>query len=82
MYRETPSKVRAYRDQGILAVEMEMSALMTVGIYRSVRVAGLLVVSDELFDLKWRAGFKDPGFRESRRFAGECLLGLAGSHGP
>ncbi len=78
VYRETPDKVRAYQNQGILAVEMEMSALMTVAIYRSVSMAGLLVVSDELFDLKWRPGFSDPLLKKNSRAAGHILLRLAG----
>ena len=73
-YRETPTKVKAFQEQGILAVEMEMSALMTVGIYRGVQVSGLLVVSDELFDLKWHPGFSSRRFRRKSRLAGEILL--------
>jgi uridine phosphorylase len=73
-YRETPHKVKAYRDKGVLAVEMEMSALMTLAVFRSVRLAGLLVVSDELFDLKWRTGFKDSKFKDTSRGAAELLL--------
>jgi uridine phosphorylase len=75
-YRETPSKVAQHRQQGVLAVEMEMSALMTLSVYRSVRLAALLVVSDELSELKWRAGFSDPRFKERSRFAGDFLLRL------
>jgi uridine phosphorylase len=77
VYRETSDKVRAYQGQGILAVEMEMAALMTVAIYRSVSLAGLLVVSDELFDLKWRPGFSDPLLKKNSRTAGELLLRVA-----
>jgi uridine phosphorylase len=79
LYRETPDKVKTYQDQGILAVEMEMSALMTVALYRSVAMAGLLVVSDELFRLKWRPGFSNPLLKKSSRTAGKVLLRLAGS---
>jgi purine-nucleoside phosphorylase len=75
-YRETPSKVLAYQSRGVLGVEMEMSALMTLAIYRSVQFAGLLVVSDELSGLTWRPGFRDPRFRRSRREAGGVMLGL------
>ena len=78
-YRETPEKVKAYRNQGILSVEMEISALMTVALYRSVAMAGLLVVSDELFDLKWRPGFSNPLLKKNSRVAGKILLGLAGT---
>jgi uridine phosphorylase len=79
LYRETPDKVKTYQDQGILAVEMEISALMTVALYRSVAMAGLLVVSDELFQLKWRPGFSNPLLKKSSRAAGKVLLRLAGS---
>ena len=75
-YRETPAKVITYQRKGVLAVDMEMSALMTLGIYRSVKVAGLLVVSDELFDLKWHTGFKNPAFKEACRSRARLLLGL------
>ena len=77
VYRETPEKVQAYQNQGILAVEMEISALMTVAIYRSVSMAGLLVVSDELFDLKWRPGFSNPLLKKNSRVAGQILLRVA-----
>lgn len=73
-YRETPSKVLKYQGMGILAVDMEMSALITLGVYRSVEIAGLLVVSDELFDLKWRPGFRSPIFQEACRSAAKFLL--------
>lgn len=76
-YRETPSKITAYRDRGILAVEMEMSALMTVALYRGVKLAGLLVVSDELGDVKWRHGFSDPRFKKATKVAAEILFDLA-----
>jgi len=76
IYRETPEKVRQFREKGVLAVEMEISALLTVAAYRSVSLAGLLVVSDELFDLKWRPGFSDPLLRDNTRLAGELLLRL------
>jgi uridine phosphorylase len=75
-YRETPLKVKTYREKSVLGVEMEMSALMTLAVYRSVRIAALLVVSDELSDLSWHAGFKDPRFENMSRFAAESLLRL------
>jgi uridine phosphorylase len=74
MYRETKAKVLAYGSQGILAVEMEMSALFTVARYRGVALAGLLVVSDELFTLTWRHGLRDDHFRRSRHQAVTAAL--------
>ena len=75
-YRETPSKIRRYSEKGILAVDMEMSALMTLAIYRGVSFQALLVVSDELFELRWRPGFRNPVFKEACRSAGEIILAL------
>jgi len=40
MYRETLDKVGAYSARGILVVEMEMTALMTVANYREAELAG------------------------------------------
>ena len=48
-YRETVDKIEAYRQQGVLGVDMETSAMFALGLYRGVGVANLLVVSDELW---------------------------------
>ncbi len=77
IYRETAEKVRVYREQGVLAVEMEISALLTVAHYRSIALTALLVVSDELFDLKWKQGFSNPRLKENTRLAGDLLLDLS-----
>jgi uridine phosphorylase len=69
IYRETKSKVLTYGSQGMLAVEMEMSALFTVARFRQVSLAGMLVVSDELFSLTWRHGMHDEHFRHRRQRA-------------
>lgn len=61
-YRETHEKVKRYSQQGILGVEMEMSALFTVGRFRGIEIAGVLAVSDELSSLTWKPGFLKPNF--------------------
>ena len=76
VYRETYDKLRTYSSQGVLAVEMELSALITLAVYRSVAMAGLLVVSDELSDLKWRPGFSNPLLKKNTHLAGNILLDL------
>ncbi|MEJ2025654.1 MAG: hypothetical protein P8Y00_11700, partial [Deltaproteobacteria bacterium] len=73
-YRETPSKVREYGKDGVLAVEMEMSALMQVALFRSVAFAGMLIVSDELFDMRWHTGFSTPRVKKTTRTGAELLL--------
>ncbi len=67
VFRETPEKVLDYQKKGALGVEMETSALFTVGRFRGIAVGAVLVVSDELFSLKWHTGFKDTRFLEARR---------------
>ncbi len=76
IYRETPEKVEHFQKQGALAVEMEVSALFTVGHYHGVDVGALLVVSDELSRLEWRPGFKDQRFRRSRETLCQALFDL------
>jgi uridine phosphorylase len=78
-YRETVKKVKNYQEAGVLAVEMELSALFTVAAYREVRLTALLVVSDELFDMKWIPGFSSSRFRKRSHLAGEILLNLVDS---
>jgi uridine phosphorylase len=77
IYRETKGRVRHYQARGILAVEMEAAALFTVGHFRRVPVATLLVVSDELFTLSWRCGFNSPVFRQARELAARIVLDTA-----
>ena len=62
VYRETRAKVENYQRQGVLAVEMEISALFSVAQFRNVEFGAILVVSDELSSFKWRPGFKDQRF--------------------
>jgi uridine phosphorylase len=69
VFRETRDEVTRHQRNGVLAVEMECSALFTVGGFRGVEVAALLVVSDDLSSLTWRPGFKDPRFIRGREMA-------------
>ena len=69
VYRETREKVERYQKQGVLAVEMEISALFSVAQFRQVELGAMLVVSDELSALKWRPGFRDKRFVEGHQTA-------------
>ena len=69
VYRETPEKVGIFQQQGVLAVEMEVSALFSVAQFRQVELGAMLVVSDELSTFKWRPGFKDDRFVAGRQTA-------------
>jgi len=81
IYRETEKKILAYAKKGFLAVEMEMSALITVAAYRSVEIAGLLLISDELFSLDWRDGVGSQALKKASRDAGHLLLDLCMNSG-
>jgi len=74
IYRETPEKVGYFREMGALAVEMELSAVFTAARFRNIEAAGLLVVSDEISAMKWRPGFRETRFKESRITACEALI--------
>lgn len=76
-YRETISQVRYYQAQGVLGVDLELAALFSVGQYRRVPVAGLLVVSDELATLSWRPGYRSSRFRQARDLAARLALEAA-----
>ena len=73
VFRETPSKVNTFREQGALAVEMEISACLTVAHLRQLQFAALLAVSDELSDLRWRPGFSDPRFKKACRDVSQTI---------
>ena len=73
-FRETIRKITTYQNQNVLGVEMEMSAIFTVGRFRRIDVGGFLVVSDELFTLKWKSGFGRDKYLSAMKAACETLL--------
>lgn len=52
-YRETREEVALYAADGVLAVDMELAALLAVAQCRGVRAAGVLVVGDSLAEGRW-----------------------------
>ena len=74
LFRETREKVGSYSAKGLLAVDMEMSALFTVAAYRKVQLGGLMVVSDELGTLKWKTGFLNPFFWSASQKAARMVI--------
>ncbi|PIE62026.1 MAG: uridine phosphorylase [Desulfobacterales bacterium] len=71
IYRETREKVDWYAGQGVLAVEMECSALFAVATFRHVSAAAVLVVSDSLAHEsgEWQPGFGNKTFKHMRKMA-------------
>lgn len=73
-FRETANKVKQYADQGILAVDMEASALFTVARFREMAYAALMVVSDEVWSKERRRGFESPELAAGLRQAAGVIL--------
>jgi uridine phosphorylase len=64
LYRETREKVVRYGQDGILAVDMECSALLQVAAFRRVELAAVLMVSDLLWQNPWQPAFQSKEFRK------------------
>jgi len=73
-YRETLEKVSRYREEGILGVEMEMSAVFALGMARRISVGAILLVSDALKERTWDIGFRSPVLKTTRDRVVEYLL--------
>lgn len=73
-YRETRNKIKEYGDRGILAVDMEFSALCTVATFRNVKLASVMLVSDELWHDNWQPGFQSKKFRRQSHEIIKTLL--------
>jgi purine-nucleoside phosphorylase len=76
VFRETRVKVDSFRSRGARAVEMELSALLSVAAFHHFAVAGVLAVSDELFNGQWQPGFKNELFLQSRKRLADVIGGL------
>ena len=72
-HREFLNKITAYGKQGILAVDMETSAMYTLGHVRGVKVCNLLVVSDELVH-EWKPAFRTPELDAAAETARHVIL--------
>lgn len=64
-YRETKGKIKKYSKQGVVAVDMESTALMAVAMCRKIEFAPVLVISDEVFGEKWVPEFHGPKVRRA-----------------
>ncbi len=76
-YREFTGKVRAYAAEGVLGVDMETSALMTLAEYRGVDIGILLTVSDHVFDPDWQNIFGTNEYRANCRHMAGVLVAAA-----
>ena len=77
-FRQTVKKELRWRREGILAVEMEMSALLVVAQYRSIPAVALLAVSDKHDleeDTPWT--WDEDGMRAGRTHAIDLMIEFA-----
>jgi uridine phosphorylase len=72
-YRETTEKVGRYCEEGVLGVEMEMAAAFAVGRVKGISVGAVLLVSDEVRQGGWHAGFLSPAIQSTREKVIEAL---------
>ncbi|MEJ2157213.1 MAG: nucleoside phosphorylase [Desulfobacteraceae bacterium] len=79
IFRETPSRVKWFQAQGAVAVDMELSALISAALFLDIALASVLLVSDELFDLQWHPGFKSGEFKASRTLVCDLLSQINGN---
>ncbi|MDY6953660.1 MAG: nucleoside phosphorylase [Thermodesulfobacteriota bacterium] len=77
-YRETREKIVAFQGQGVLGVEMEVSALFAVAAFRQIDMGALLLVSDDLSSLRWKPGISSTAFKEARNKAIGVIPSLCG----
>jgi uridine phosphorylase len=65
VYRETRGKFRKFKESGILAVDMETSAVFAIAKYRNIKAASAQVISDILTENGWQLAFQDKSVREN-----------------
>lgn len=72
--------VRLNRQDQVVAVDMEFSALCSVAAFRGIDFAAVLVVSDVLYHEEWLPGFKQQRFIFTRKKAVDNVLKFFGQH--
>jgi len=73
-YRETIKKIRKYRKQGVLSVEMEIAPLASVAQFHNVSYSAVLVASDSLADLKWNPQQQSDTVRSRLNILFDCII--------
>ena len=73
-FRETPQKIKKFRQKQAIAVEMELSAFFKVGNFYGAEIGAFLVISDELFSFQWKSGYNTSLYKKSFLKATEIVL--------
>ncbi len=79
LYRETAEKIRRYRSKGVLGVDMETSAVFCVGIFLNIRVGSVMVVTDEISESYWEAGFSSEKVGNMMRMVCQTIVKQIGN---
>lgn len=74
-YRESRALLEHLRrEENIIGVDMEYSAICSVCTFRSIEYAAIFLVSDELLGEKWKPGFKDQHFQKINKRLTQALI--------
>lgn len=65
-YRETVKKIREYACRGVLAADMETTAMMAVAMRRKAEFAAVLTISDLMYGAEWAPAFGTRRLRRAR----------------
>jgi len=74
VYRETLSKFRKFKNAGVLAVDMETSAIFAVAKYRNVEAASAQIISDILTEAGWLQAWEHQLVRENTEILLRAVL--------
>lgn len=78
LYRESWPRAKHYSTQGIVAVDMEFTALARIASFRGIELSVVLIVSDEIRKGISKSSFKGKVFKRKSRTLLESLLGFLG----
>lgn len=73
-YRETIEELQKFRNEGVLTVEMEASALFAVGAFRGVSVSSVFTISDILTEEDWNQGYHSEEKNEGLKWIFESAV--------
>ena len=76
IFRETLDKIAEYSRVGVLCVDMETTALMSIAEYRGIDLVVILAISDELYDGVWRSGWGSRKLSTAEREAIKIALDM------
>lgn len=82
VYREDRQLLQnLHKNDEVVAVDMEFSALCSVACFRDIEFAAVLVISDELWGQAWRPGFSSEIFLQAKAKAMDIALSVFGNYG-